>query len=228
MAVRLTNQKFTTIDANGNRFIDVGIGSADTDGVNYSQIKDLNGNVYTLHEGTDASNTDTFQRYYLSLDGGTTHVGTPVAVGADEITAVTTQRNDAGQTRAQWMTGEGFTAIAEQDYAIGDTFFYVNDANERTNYVVLVAFTAVLDSDATVRDAYITGLVTANTIAATSTTNFVADARYALTTISLAKDLQLLAQDNYVAMDVATQNGNNYHFDLLRFQGVNGRLDSTD
>ena len=42
--------------------------------------------------------------------------------------------------------------------------------------------------------------------------------------VSLAKDMQLLANDNYSKMIVATENGNDYHFDLLRFQARGGRL----
>ena len=34
MAVKLTNQKFTTIDANGNKIIDVGNGILNTDAIN--------------------------------------------------------------------------------------------------------------------------------------------------------------------------------------------------
>ena len=53
---------------------------------------------------------------------------------------------------------------------------------------------------------------------------FVADSSNSLTEVSLANNLNLLANDSYSKMIVATENGNNYHFDLLRFQAVNGRL----
>ena len=53
---------------------------------------------------------------------------------------------------------------------------------------------------------------------------FVNDPSNTLTEVSLANNLNLLANDSYSKMIVATENGNNYHFDLLRFQAVNGRL----
>ena len=53
---------------------------------------------------------------------------------------------------------------------------------------------------------------------------FVNDPANTLTEVSLAKDMQLLANDNYSKMIVATENGNDYHFDLLRFQARGGRL----
>ena len=53
---------------------------------------------------------------------------------------------------------------------------------------------------------------------------FVADSSNSLTEVSLANNLNLLANDNYSKMIVATENGNDYHFDLLRFQALNGRL----
>ena len=60
--------------------------------------------------------------------------------------------------------------------------------------------------------------------AGNSASTFVADSANSLTEVSLANNLNLLANDNYSKMIVATENGNNYHFDLLRFQAVNGRL----
>ena len=60
--------------------------------------------------------------------------------------------------------------------------------------------------------------------AGNSASTFVADSSNSLTEVSLANNLNLLANDNYSKMIVATENGNNYHFDLLRFQAVNGRL----
>ena len=53
---------------------------------------------------------------------------------------------------------------------------------------------------------------------------FVNDPSNTLTEIALAKDMTLLANDNYSKMIVATENGNDYHFDLLRFQERGGRL----
>ena len=53
---------------------------------------------------------------------------------------------------------------------------------------------------------------------------FVPDSAFSITEVSLANNLSLLANDNYSKMIVATENGNNYHFDLLRFQALNGRL----
>ena len=166
MGVKLTSGRFSTIDANENKLIDVLDGTADGDGVNYGQIKNLNGNVYTLHEGEDASNLDTFQHYYLSLDSGVTHVGTPVPVGADEIVAETIQRNAANQTLEQWIAADP-----------------ANNAG-----------------------------------------NFVAVAANSLTYISLARDEGLLSNAIETKMEVATENGNNYHYDLLRFVQLNGRL----
>ena len=60
--------------------------------------------------------------------------------------------------------------------------------------------------------------------AGNSASTFVADSSNSLTEVSLANNLSLLANDSYSKMIVATENGNNYHFDLLRFQAVNGRL----
>ena len=60
--------------------------------------------------------------------------------------------------------------------------------------------------------------------AGNSASTFVADSSNSLTEVSLANNLNLLANDSYSKMIVATENGNNYHFDLLRFQAVNGRL----
>ena len=57
-----------------------------------------------------------------------------------------------------------------------------------------------------------------------SASTFVADPSNSLTEVSLANNLNLLANDSYSKMIVATENGNNYHFDLLRFQAVGGRL----
>ena len=54
--------------------------------------------------------------------------------------------------------------------------------------------------------------------------DFVADASESLTEISLANNLKLLANDSYSKMIVATENGDNYHFDLLRFEARGGRL----
>ena len=54
--------------------------------------------------------------------------------------------------------------------------------------------------------------------------SFVADSSNSITEVSLANNLNLLANDNYSKMIVATENGNDYHFDLLRFQALNGRL----
>ena len=53
---------------------------------------------------------------------------------------------------------------------------------------------------------------------------FVADESFSLTEVSLANNLSLLANDSYSQMIVATENGDNYHFDLLRFQARGGRL----
>ena len=53
---------------------------------------------------------------------------------------------------------------------------------------------------------------------------FVADDAFSLTEVSLANNLTLLANDSYSKMIVATENGDNYHFDLLRFQARGGRL----
>ena len=60
--------------------------------------------------------------------------------------------------------------------------------------------------------------------AGNSASTFVNDESNTLTEVSLAKDMQLLANDNYSKMIVATENGDNYHFDLLRFQARGGRL----
>ena len=54
--------------------------------------------------------------------------------------------------------------------------------------------------------------------------DFVADESESLTEISLANNLKLLANDSYSKMIVATENGDNYHFDLLRFEARGGRL----
>ena len=60
--------------------------------------------------------------------------------------------------------------------------------------------------------------------AGNSASSFEADDAFSLTEVSLANNLNLLANDSYSKMIVATENGNNYHFDLLRFQALNGRL----
>ena len=60
--------------------------------------------------------------------------------------------------------------------------------------------------------------------AGNSASTFVADSANSITEVSLANNLNLLANDNYSKMIVATENGNDYHFDLLRFQALNGRL----
>ena len=118
----------------------------------------------TLHEGTDNTNDTLFQHYYLSVDGGTTALGTPVPVGADEIVAETIQRNAANQTLEQWI-------------AAGNT-----------------------------------------------ADNFVPVPANSLTFVSLARNEGLLSNANETKMEVATENGNNYHYDLLRFIQQNGRL----
>ena len=51
MAVKLTGQRLTTIDANGNRFVKVGTGTNDTDGVNLGQVKPIIAAILTT--GTD-------------------------------------------------------------------------------------------------------------------------------------------------------------------------------
>ena len=53
---------------------------------------------------------------------------------------------------------------------------------------------------------------------------FTPDDAFSLTEVSLANNLSLLANDSYSQMIVATENGDNYHFDLLRFQARGGRL----
>ena len=118
----------------------------------------------TLHEGTDSSNTTTFQHYYLSSDGGTTVVGNPVPVGADEIVATTIQRNSAGQDLAEWVAAGNAAGDFEVDSTQAETF------------------------------------------------------------VSLARDETLLDVVRETKMEVATENGNNYHYDLLRFIALNGRL----
>ena len=60
--------------------------------------------------------------------------------------------------------------------------------------------------------------------AGNSASTFVADSSNSLTEVSLANNLNLLANDNYSKMIVATENGNNYHFDLLYFAAKGGRL----
>ena len=60
--------------------------------------------------------------------------------------------------------------------------------------------------------------------AGNSASTFVADSANSITEVSLANNLNLLANDSYSKMIVATENGNDYHFDLLRFQALNGRL----
>ena len=54
--------------------------------------------------------------------------------------------------------------------------------------------------------------------------NFVPVPANSLTYISLARDEALLSNANETKMEVATENGNNYHYDLLRFVQLNGRL----
>ena len=53
---------------------------------------------------------------------------------------------------------------------------------------------------------------------------FVADSAFSLTELALANDTTLLDNDSYSKVIVATENGNDYHFDLLRFQERGGRL----
>ena len=60
--------------------------------------------------------------------------------------------------------------------------------------------------------------------AGNSASSFVADSAFSLTELALANNTTLLNNDSYSKVIVATENGNDYHFDLLRFQERGGRL----
>ena len=151
------------LDLRGSKVEGLAAATKNGDAVRFEQIQNLGAGV-TLHEGTDNTNTTLFQHYYLSEDGGTTAVGTPVPVGADEIIAQTIDRN------AQFQTMEAWEAAGSP----GGTFTPV-PANS-------------------------------------------------LTYVSLARDEGLLDNALETKMEVATENGNNYHYDLLRFMQIGGRL----
>ena len=141
---------------------------------------------------------------------------------ANQITAVTYPRNADSLTEDQWIAGHGFTAAVAGTYVVGDTFFYMDDAGDRANYVVTADFTAVLDPVATIRDAYILGLI-GTEIAVTAAGNFVPVANNALNFIGLGANNHFLTNLGH-QMEFATEQNGNYHTDLLYYTTENGRM----
>ena len=113
MAVRLTNQKFTTIDANGNRIIDVGTGSADTDAINKAQLDSVASDVSTNADNisTNADNISSNDTDISNLQAQTARIpGSNVWQAGLRDTYVEAQRvTDFIITRivTETLTGDG-------------------------------------------------------------------------------------------------------------------------